>query len=59
LPAVTDVDEVRRLIDALRSSRDHALFLLYLGTAIRKSEGLGLMWSQVDLDNATITITRA
>jgi integrase len=42
----------------LRGTREEALFLLYMGTAIRKSEGLGLKWSEVDLDAATVTLVR-
>lgn len=49
---------MRRLLEAAHDHRFGALFLLAWATGARRGELLGLRWSDVDLDKATITITR-
>jgi integrase len=48
------LDEARRLLDATRGDRLHALWRLALVTGLREGELLGLAWD--DVDGATITV---
>jgi integrase len=51
--------QVRTLLSALEGHRLGTLYLLMLGTGLRGGEALGLRWSDVDLDVATIVVQRA
>jgi len=53
-----DEDDVRRLLEAARSSPYHALFYTALYRGMRRSELLALRWSDVDLDLAQISVNR-
>jgi integrase len=56
-----DVDEIGRLLDACRASRNrslHAVVLLAIHTGMRKGELLGLEWERVDLSSARIRLDR-
>ena len=48
------LDEARRLLEATRGDRLHALWRLALVTGLRQGELLGLAWD--DVDGATITV---
>jgi integrase len=50
--------ETRRLLDAARGDRLEALHVLAVHTGMRQGELLALKWSDVDLENATISIRR-
>jgi integrase len=50
--------ESRTLLDAAKGDRLEALYVLALTTGMRRGELLGLKWSDVDLENATVSIRR-
>jgi len=51
-------DQARQLMTALAGERLEALFVLMLGTGLRRGEALALKWPDVDLENATLTVAR-
>jgi len=51
-------DEARRLLDAAKGDRLEALYVLAVHTGMRRGELLGLKWSDVDLENARLSIRR-
>jgi integrase len=52
-------EEARRFLDAIRGDRLEALYLVALGVGLRQGEILGLAWTDVDLDSATLTVRHA
>ena len=54
-----DADEAARVLDAARGDRMEALAVLVLATGLRQGEALRLRWDDIDLDPATITVTKA
>lgn len=55
-PAVLDPDEAKRILLAVRGDRLEALWVAALGTGLRQGELLGLRWTDVDLERATIAV---
>jgi integrase len=51
--------EARRFLDAIRADRLEALYLVALGVGLRQGEILGLAWSDLDFDAATVTVRHA
>jgi len=51
-------EEARRLLEAARVDRLEALYVLGITTTMRRGELLGLTWSDVDLKNGTVSISR-
>jgi integrase len=51
--------QIHRFIDTIRGDRLEALYLLAISTGLRQGELLGLRWSNIDLDNRTITVRLA
>jgi integrase len=51
-------EEARRLLAAARGDRLEALYVLAVTTGMRRGELLGLKWSDVDLENATVSVRR-
>jgi integrase len=51
-------DETRRLLDAGKGDRLEALYVLAVTTGMRRGELLGLKWSDLDLENARLSIQR-
>lgn len=51
-----DAGQVRRLIEGSRDDRYHALYVLCATVGLRLSEALGLAWSDVDFDGATLRV---
>lgn len=51
-----DADQARRVIVEGRDDRLWPLFVLILSTGLRVSEALGLAWSDVDLEQASLTV---
>jgi integrase len=51
-------EETRRLLDVARGDKLEALYVLAVTTGMRRGELLGLKWSDVDLENATVSIRR-
>lgn len=51
-------EEARGLLDAARSDRLEALYVLAVTTGMRRGELLGLKWSDIDLENARLSIRR-
>ena len=56
---VWSIDELRRFLAHVRERRLYAMWHLFAVTAARRGEIVGLRWSDVDLDAATLTISRA
>jgi integrase len=52
------VEEVKRLLAAAADERNHARWAIALALGLRQSEALGLKWSDLDLDRATLTVRR-
>ncbi len=53
-----DAAQARTLLDTARGDRYEALYVLCLTAGLRQGEALGLRWSDVDLDAATLTVNR-
>jgi integrase len=51
-------DETRKLLDAARSDKLEALYVLAIHTGMRQGELLALKWLDVDLENATVSVRR-
>ncbi len=51
-------EEVSGFLAAAKGDRLHALYVLAVSTGLRQGELLGLGWADVDLDAATIRVTR-
>jgi integrase len=49
-------EEARKLLEAARGDRLEALFVLAIHTGMRRGELLGLTWSAVDLQAATVRV---
>ena len=50
--------EARRLLEAARSDRLEAFYVLAVHTGMRRGELLGLKWEDVDLDDSTVRVRR-
>lgn len=50
-------DQARALLAAARDDRLEALYTVALALGLRKGEALGLIWDDVDLDGATLTVS--
>jgi integrase len=50
--------EAQRLLEAAQGDKLEALYVLAIHTGMRRGELLGLKWSDVDLDSATIRVRR-
>ena len=55
---VFEPDEAVRFLDVVKGKRLEALFVATLRLGLRESEVLGLRWSDVNFDAATVTITQ-
>lgn len=53
---VLSPEEARRFLDAARSDRLEALYVLALTTGMRQGEILALHWKDVDLDRGTVNV---
>lgn len=51
------ITEARRLLDAVRGTRNEALLTTMLAFGLRRGEALGLRWSSLDWEAATLKIT--
>lgn len=49
--------EARRLLDAVRGTRNEALLTTMLAFGLRRGEALGLRWSSLDWEAATLKVT--
>jgi integrase len=56
--AITPV-AARQVLAAVRGDRLEALFTVALACGLRQSEALGLRWSDVDLESATLRVQRS
>jgi integrase len=56
-PRAWTAAELGRFLDHVAGTRHYPLWRLIATTGCRRGEALGLHWSEVDLDEATITIT--
>lgn len=52
-------EQVRALLDAAKSERLYALFVLAIHTGLRRGELLALRWSDCDLDAGKLTVQRS
>ncbi len=55
---VWTAEDAKRFLDALADDRLVALWTLALHTGLRRGELAGLRWSDVDLDEATLTVAQ-
>lgn len=53
------LDQVRRLLEAMRGDRLEALYTVALAMGLRQGEALGLRWQDVDLDVGTLRVRTA
>jgi integrase len=51
-------DDLRRFLDLAREQRNYPAWLLLATTGLRRGEVLGLSWGALDLDKATLSVTR-
>jgi integrase len=51
--------EAQRLLQAVRNTRWHPLYVLALLLGLRRGELLGLRWSDIDLDADTLTVRQS
>jgi len=51
--------EARRFLEAIRGDRLEALYLVALGAGLRQGEILGLAWTDIDVERATLTVRHA
>ncbi|QIN83689.1 tyrosine-type recombinase/integrase [Rubrobacter tropicus] len=51
--------QAKALLEASKSDRLHALYVLAISTGMRQGELLGLYWSDIDLDNRMVRVRRA
>ncbi len=51
--------EARRFLEAIRGDRLEALYLVALGVGLRQGEILGLAWTDIDVERATLTVRHA
>ena len=51
-------EEARRFLEAAHGNKLEALYILAITTGMRRGELLGLKWSDVDLENASVSIRR-
>ena len=56
--SVWTVDQLRDFLSAASSHRLFAAFVLLATTGMRRSEALGLRWSDVDFDDRSVSIVR-
>jgi integrase len=59
LGCVLSPTQVKALLSAARGHRLEALYVLALHTGLRRSELLGLKWTDVDLDTGTLSVQRS
>ncbi len=52
------VEETRKLLEAARSDKLEALYMLAVHTGMRQGELLALKWQDVDLENAKLSVRR-
>lgn len=50
------LEKFRDFVDVLTSYRDKALYCLYAATGCRASEGLQLLWSDIDIPKGTVAL---
>jgi integrase len=55
--SVWTLQQTRAFLDHVRDDRLYAAFLVFATTGARRSEVLGLRWTDVDLDAATLAVT--
>ncbi|MFD7429073.1 tyrosine-type recombinase/integrase [Streptomyces sp. NPDC059818] len=53
-----DAGEVRTLLRTAQAHRMYALWLLLISTGLRRSEALGLTWSDIDLSGGQLRVRR-
>jgi integrase len=53
------VEQSKRLLAATKGTRAYIPVVLMLSAGLRREEVCGLMWSDIDLDNGTVTVRRA
>jgi len=54
-----DPIQVRALLSAASEDRWEALYVVALHTGLRRGEALGLLWEDVDLEEATLSVRRS
>lgn len=54
-----DTGDLAPLLEQIAKHKWRALWLVYLGTGLRRGEALGLRWPDIDLEAGTAEVTRA
>ena len=57
-PGYLSPEDARTLVGAVHGDRLEALFSVALALGLRQSEALGLRWSDIDLDDGTLSVRR-
>lgn len=52
------IEEIQRLLNVVSGRRNGARWVVALALGLRQGEALGLMWSDIDLDQGTLRIRR-
>lgn len=52
-------DEAKKLLEAAKSERLHALYVLALHLGLRRGELLGLQWQHVDLEAESLQVVQS
>ena len=55
-PVILDKDQARAMLTAAKSHRNAARWTVAFSLGLRQGEALGLRWSDVDLDEGTLTV---
>ncbi len=58
-PTTLSLDEARAFVENAENYRDGALVILALSCGLRIGEATGLSWSDLDLDEGTLTVRQA
>ena len=58
-PRTWTAAELRRFLELVSDDRLYALWMLYATTGLRRGEGLGLRWTELDLDAAGLLVSTA
>src|SRR5690242_17890002 len=54
--AAPTLDDVHRLLDAIKGDRLEAIVTVALAVGLRRGEILGLQWKDIDLERRTLTV---
>ena len=56
---VLEEEEIRRFLEAAHEERLEALFILAIGTGMRRGELMGLKWDDINLESGKLSVRRS